>query len=185
MSNSVEIHVKSVPRSVDRQQWFRFVNKHSRRKKWLKHYKDGKEWVIVVKAHEKEQWKNALNGKTISNQRITADIKGGGSAFSHQTKNHDKNSKSRNKNKRNHHGQQRFSKHLTKQQQDQMLSLCSSRYNGENKLLNLGGIITDDQEHWASFNNQQFTGMEPMNGYYFDVTTDATWTHDPNTDRND
>jgi len=38
---------------------------------------------------------------------------------------------------------------------------------------------------WPSFNNQDFTSLEPTKGYYFDTAPAATWAHKPNTQRDD
>jgi hypothetical protein len=34
---------------------------------------------------------------------------------------------------------------------------------------------------WPSYNNDQFTSIEPTQGYYFDSTQQGTWIHEPNT----
>ena len=36
---------------------------------------------------------------------------------------------------------------------------------------------------WPSFNNPDFTRLEPGQGYYFDTGAGTTWVHEPNTDK--
>ncbi len=38
---------------------------------------------------------------------------------------------------------------------------------------------------WPSYNNQDFTSLEPSKGYYFDSASASTWVHQPNTRRDD
>eukprot|EP01084_Bolivina_argentea_P296698 511024_1 len=76
--NTVEIHCKNVPSIVQRKQWYQFVNKQTNNKKWIKNIKCNDEWIIIVKNQEKDEYRNALSGKNISQNKITVYIKGGG-----------------------------------------------------------------------------------------------------------
>eukprot|EP01083_Nonionella_stella_P274390 931374_1 len=146
--NTVEIHCKNVPSRVQRKQWFQFVNKQTNNKKWIKNIKSNHEWIIIVKNQEKDEWRNALSGKNISQNKITVYIKGGGGRNNNRYNNrrqsafNDNNKNFRGNNKGNNNKYSKlFTKHLSNKQQQDMLNLCGKRYNSENKMLDLSGII--------------------------------------------
>jgi hypothetical protein len=57
------------------------------------------------------------------------------------------------------------------------------RYNAMTDRFEVTMHFSDNWGWWPSWNNQDFTTLEPTRGYYFDVVQTALWEHRPNTEK--